>query len=306
MNKLKRFFLISFMAGLYLSSVNAQNLCSNVALKRPATASSSWSNELPDRAFDGDISTNWSANQHTGWIQVDLQNKVSVDSMKLYVNQAVPGNTIHEISISEDLINWTLAKTISSYTVNAQILTVIFDPVLNNVRGVKVNTPSSTAWVAWYEIEIFAIPYKPTITQEGMVLTSSSETNNQWYSNGTAIPGATSQTYTAAQSGSFQVGVTYGNDCVSMSEIVYLITTELINTTNNILKIYPNPSKDNITIEGIAYANVEIINLQGQVVKNVIVTDNNPNINIADISNGIYSIRISTNESVFVQKLLKD
>lgn len=39
----------------------------------------------------------------------------------------------------------------------------------------------------------------PSITQNGMTLTSSSSTGNQWYLNNVAIPGATGQIYTATQ-----------------------------------------------------------------------------------------------------------
>lgn len=306
MKKLKHLLLISAILCSKLSSVYSQSSCANVAMNRPVIASSSWSVETADKAFDGDLTTNWSAINQTGWIQVDLQNKVTVDSMKLYVNQFYPGNTIHEIFISEDLENWILVHTISEYTTNNQILSVVFNPGLYNVRAVKINTSSSNSWVAWFEIEVFANPYKPTITQEGLLLTSSSETNNQWYSNGVPIPGANSQTYSATYSNSYQVGVLYGNGCVSLSDAIEIITTTIDETSNKLINIYPNPTTDNITIEGITNAKIEIFNLQGQVIKNVNLTGNSANLDVSNLTKGMYSIKITSIDGIYMQKIIKE
>lgn len=307
MRNLNIFLIISAISGFWTNSISAQNTCFNVALNKPASASSTWSIETPVRAFDGDLTTNWSADQHTGWIQVDLQNTVTVDSLKLYVNQYNAGNTIHEIFVSEDLESWTLVKTLSENTINNQILTVKFNPGLSNVRGVKINTPSSNSWVAWYEIQVFAIPYKPIITQEGTVLRSSSAINNQWYLNGSPIPGATAQTFTTViSSDSYQVGITNGNDCVSMSDMFAVVITETDILSNNLIKIYPNPTTDNVIVEGISNAKIDIFNLQGQSLKNMHVNGNNADIDLSDISSGIYTLKISTIDGIFVQKIIKN
>ena len=80
------------------------------------------------------------------------------------------------------------------------------------------------------------LPATPTITaasttsfcQGGSVsLTSSLNTGNQWYHNGVAINGATAQTYTATQGGSYTV-VTTINDCASpASATTVVIVTPL-------------------------------------------------------------------------------
>src|SRR6185436_19832973 len=62
-------------------------------------------------------------------------------------------------------------------------------------------------------------PPKPTITisnasTETPTLTSSASIGNQWYVNGTAIPGATNNTLTAALSGAYKVQVKE-DDCTS-------------------------------------------------------------------------------------------
>lgn len=78
---------------------------------------------------------------------------------------------------------------------NGQVITCI---VTSNMNGVTNNPAASNS----ITINIGNTP-TPTITQNGLVLTSSATTGNQWYLNGNAISGATSQNYTITQNGSY-------------------------------------------------------------------------------------------------------
>lgn len=304
MKKIYSFVILSAIISCCFSTY-AQESCSNIAFNKPATASGSTASEPTNLAFDGNMTTNWCAPASTGWIKVNLQDKFTVNRMKLYVSQAITGSTVHEIKVSEDMTNWTLVKTFSGSTTQNQILDVTFEPALTNVRGVMINTTQSTSWVAWYEIQVFTNSYKPSITQNGAVLTSSSAVNNQWYLNGNPISGATSQTYTTTASGSYQVGVSNGNECMTMSDI-YTVTTTAINKVSDMdIKIYPNPAKDNIVIEGISEAKIELYNLQGQFIKNMKASGNKTSIDLSDVNNGVYSIRITTDERIIVKKIQK-
>jgi len=154
---MKKLILFAAIMICSVNLANAQTKGVNVALNKPATASASTTSEIPAYAFDADINTNWCAPGYDGWLKVDLQDKYLVDSIKLYVNQANTGNSVHEIKVSNDFENWTIVETLSGITTNGQILTVKFDEPLLNVRGVMINTTSSTAWVAWAEVEVYSI-----------------------------------------------------------------------------------------------------------------------------------------------------
>ncbi|MBN8694627.1 MAG: T9SS type A sorting domain-containing protein [Bacteroidetes bacterium] len=77
---------------------------------------------------------------------------------------------------------------------------------------------------------------------------------------------------------------------------------------DNSLVIYPNPASNNITIHlnNSNSAKVEIINQFGQVVKTVNIESKNDNINISDLSSGVYFVKTLSENKSSVKKLIKD
>jgi hypothetical protein len=71
------------------------------------------------------------------------------------------------------------------------------------------------------------------------------------------------------------------------------------------LNVYPNPANDKIEIEGLQAGQIEIINLQGQIIKKINLTDEKTTIDISELSVGLYSIRIKTADGIIVKKLIK-
>ena len=100
-----------------------------------------------------------------------------------------------------------------------QVVTCI---LTSNLTGVTVSgSPATSAGIT---MVVTASPSTPVISPNGAILTSSSATGNQWYLNGVAISGATSQTYTTTQSGSYTVIVTTSG-CVSATSAAVVISS---------------------------------------------------------------------------------
>ena len=78
------------------------------------------------------------------------------------------------------------------------------------------------------------IPTAPVITNSGAVLSSSSPARNQWYLNGTPIPGASSQTYTATMNGDYSAKRTINNCTSALSNVIPV-------TVPDGFKVGPNP-----------------------------------------------------------------
>jgi hypothetical protein len=92
-------------------------------------------------------------------------------------------------------------------------------------------------------VTINPLPATPTITPAtatsfctggSVVLSSSSTTGNQWLKDGSPISGATNQTYTANQSGSYTVKVTNTSNCESAASAVTPVTVNALPTVPTI------------------------------------------------------------------------
>lgn len=119
-----------------------------------ATASSSAPEALPKLAFDGDVTTIWSAGASApAWIQFDLGQPMTISRVRLNVSQTPPGPTTHEISGGPTPDSLTLIGTLDGNTTEEQWLEL--NKPANNVRYVKIETIKSPSWVAWREIEIY-------------------------------------------------------------------------------------------------------------------------------------------------------
>jgi hypothetical protein len=92
-------------------------------------------------------------------------------------------------------------------------------------------------------------PEIPTITIDGtdgistqLFLQSSSNENNQWLKNGEVIEGATDATLEITAAGTYEVMVTGGSGCVSISESLVITSSPEIRNTQ--IRFYPNPVQD--------------------------------------------------------------
>ncbi|MFO8086423.1 MAG: T9SS type A sorting domain-containing protein [Bacteroidales bacterium] len=72
------------------------------------------------------------------------------------------------------------------------------------------------------------------------------------------------------------------------------------------MSIYPNPATDqvNITIEDYNNATVEVYNLLGEVVKSAQVTDENTQLDVANLNNGTYIVRVMNGDNVATKKVV--
>jgi uncharacterized delta-60 repeat protein len=84
------------------------------------------------------------------------------------------------------------------------------------------------------------------------------------------------------------------------------LTVNLMKAEINELRVYPNPANSFINIISTnAYDICEFINMQGQCVKTVVVNEGLHQINIEDLTAGIYLMRINGQNMVSYQKIIK-
>ncbi|MDY0104446.1 MAG: T9SS type A sorting domain-containing protein [Lentimicrobium sp.] len=112
----------------------------------------------------------------------------------------------------------------------------------------------------------------------------------------------------------------YRKIMVDSNLIGYLLTTNdqilrsdyILETANwpylEDVRIYPNPTSDFLTIEIPPDNNnsiIEIINIQGVVVKKLRVSDYNQRLDVRNLSNGLYIIKVLSDKGIRVAKMIK-
>ena len=79
---------------------------------------------------------------------------------------------------------------------------------------------------------------------------------------------------------------------------------ETLNENN--IAVYPNPTDDKIEIESPQDANIEIINIQGQIIETLNTINTNTTIDVAKLSGGFYIIKVKTDKGTTVKKFIKE
>ena len=126
----------------------------------------------------------------------------------------------------------------------------------------------------------------------------------QWYFNGTAVSGATTDSLVEIGNGIYSVVVTDIHGCQDTSA-AYVDSTYAVENVGQIgVKIYPNPASTFIYIDAPARVNVEIMSADGKL---VIRKENAKSIDISEISTGMYMIMVYDmyNNLVKADKIMK-
>lgn len=157
------------------------------------------------------------------------------------------------------------------------------------------------------------IPPTPVITQSGNYLYSSAISGNQWYNNSGMIPGATSQIFYPSVTGSYYVIVSNQAGCESdPSNIINFIYTVTAENQGQEINIFPNPAADILFINSDKSSNgnmsVFIYDHTGKEVFSSNTDAGNLNsgytINLNNLRNGVYSVRINSEDFTLVRKLV--
>jgi hypothetical protein len=153
-----------------------------------------------------------------------------------------------------------------------------------------------------------AAPAIPTIAQNGSLLTASAATTWQWYYDGAQIPGATAQTYTATQTGTYSVRVTDANGCVYSYSALLDVDMATIGMDEHLaagsFTVYPNPSSGMFYLGGEAITRGEyqlaLYDLEGRL---LLEATNATALDLSAYSEGLYLLVFRSAEGVQTRKI---
>jgi hypothetical protein len=152
-----------------------------------------------------------------------------------------------------------------------------------------------------------ARPATPSITDSIGILFAPPATYYQWYENGTALPGAISNTFVPSHSGSYQLIIGDINGCKSeLSDTLEYVMTRTEETwTDRDLTVSPNPSNGNVFLTGSAVQNkdfdVLLFDTKGA---QLFAAHNEPNPDFSFVSGGVYTISVRGKKMLLNKRII--
>lgn len=168
-----------------------------------------------------------------------------------------------------------------------------------------------STWSEATHLYHYPLPERPIITRNGLDLTSSAASGNQWYYEHTIIAGATLQNYTVSQSGWYELTVSNEYGCISDSAETYVDIYEGINTTdyNGRILLYPNPSQGEAVIScpfNTMNTQIQVYDITGQYISVPAParSENSIKVHFNDLSAGVYIIKLLTENGTYSLRMI--
>jgi hypothetical protein len=162
-------------------------------------------------------------------------------------------------------------------------------------------------------VTVNALPAAPAINQNGAELVCGTvAASYQWFANGVLIAGATNQNYTPTANGTYTVEVYNSNGCSAVSQPFNFITVSINELVKTEITVYPNPNTGMFRISGTLDGNVtmDLVNILGEKIAVIYQGGSNSNFNqevdFTNVANGVYFIRVNTNQGTILKKIIKN
>jgi len=168
------------------------------------------------------------------------------------------------------------------------------------------------------QVTLKQAPVKPNISKRGLDTLRSSAvggiTDFQWFRDGTAISGATSRDLFTRSSGTYTVRVRNAVPCSAMSsDYVFVYDPTSVEedvAAGRAIGISPNPGLDFVIVAMplSSQRTLDVVNLVGQTVYSTHVADGQRELrlNLATFARGAYIVRVSSETSVWMERLVRE
>ncbi len=149
-----------------------------------------------------------------------------------------------------------------------------------------------------------------TFTAPNVLSTTASFATYQWYKNGVAIPGATSASYDAVDTGTYFVIAADMNGCADTSASYDIKSGSgssgivKVNGGGNEVSLFPNPATNVVFVSSSVSVNVKVMSPDGTVLMSV---GQAKQIDLSNFAGGMYLIQVSNTDGLVLktEKLLK-
>jgi hypothetical protein len=212
------------------------------------------------------------------------------------------------IICANDSAQLCVTGSFASYTWNNGATTSCIYTTIPGNYYVTVTDANSCTVESSNHLDIIVKPVPSiSISVNGDTLTCYTPGTYQWYFNGNAITGATSDIYLAPQSGIYTIVVTGSNGCSALSSPEHFTSVGIESITGNTpFEVYPSPVSDQLIIQLGSDVHttwqIEIFDAIGQKVTQTVTDGPKTTINVSNFATGVYFARIGN----VVRKFLKE
>ncbi|MFI5158578.1 MAG: S8 family serine peptidase [Sphingobacteriales bacterium] len=243
------------------------------------------------------------------------------DTGKVYnLNLQIPAAGDYSINVAYD-DNVTIYRNnagVSGYPFSADS---VFTITGNTATGTGTNP--ATYYYYFYNLKIKSLGctsdgrqaatlVRPTITQNGTVLSSNFALGNEWYQNGSLISNATGQTYSPPANGNYKVRVTSSTGCSDTSFTYVYISPSTITDNGVGLTVYPVPANTilNVLFDAPTSADMSLslVSSIGRIVytgKRSIAAGNFSTVlNVSNQAPGVYILKLMLGTKAYTKKIV--
>ena len=157
-------------------------------------------------------------------------------------------------------------------------------------------------------VDVWPAPATPIITQAGNSLQATSGfATYQWYLNNTIIPGETQATISPINNGDYTVDAIDTNGCMATSQAFNFVIQGIGAIANNQIRVYPNPGNGILNIESsniTELTKIEILDAKGEIVFSEMAKGNFNKINLQNLAKGVYVLKVSSNITLSISKII--
>lgn len=163
---------------------------------------------------------------------------------------------------------------------------------------------------ASFIVNEFAVTQPVVVENNGQLDATVSGTSYQWYLNGEPIADSDQQQIPLQGAGSYTVEVTDNNGCTSVSDPYEVTLVGITESGADALRLWPNPFNDvvNLELDGITgnYV-IEVFAADGRLINSVDGSSGSSlqQIDMSGVADGVYLVRMMTNQSVKEYRLIK-
>ena len=117
------------------------------------------------------------------------------------------------------------------------------------------------------------------------------------------------QTLDVSADGWYSVTVYDDNGCEGNDSVFVMLDVLVDSPVNDMgISIYPNPTNNILNVEisnnNISDIRIELINVHGQLIKELIIENNMSEINVTDFAPGVYYLKINSESNIFIEKVV--